>query len=61
MTQHRVITKDFIAKAREIMENFDASPAMTIGYDEESYNLTPEQMFTIAAALYHADCEIEEE
>jgi hypothetical protein len=61
MTQHRVITKDFIAKAIKIMESFDASSAMTIGSDEESYTLTPAQMFIIAAALYHADCEIAEE
>lgn len=54
-------TKDLIAKAREIMESFDQSAAMTIGYDKESYTLTAEQMLIIAAALYHADCELGDE
>jgi hypothetical protein len=54
-------TKDLIAKARDIMESFDQSAAMTIGFDKESYILTAEQMLIIAAALYHADCNINEE
>lgn len=53
-------TKELIAKAREIMESFDQSGAMTIGYDEESYTLTAEQMIIIAGALYLADCELGE-
>jgi hypothetical protein len=31
---------------------------MTVGYDKESYSLTPQQMSIIAGALYLADCEI---
>lgn len=54
-------TTELIAKAREIMESFDQSAAMTIGYDKPSYTLTAEQMLIIAAALYHAECEIQEE
>jgi hypothetical protein len=54
-------TKELIAKARDIMESFDESAAMTIGYDKPSYTLTAEQMLIIAAALYHADCEIQED
>lgn len=46
-----------IAEAREIMESFDNSPAMTVGY-EGSYMLTSEQMTKIAGALYLADCEL---
>ena len=47
-----------IANARDIIESFDPSPAMTVGFDEESYSLTAEQMSIIAGALYLADCEI---
>jgi hypothetical protein len=51
-------TKEAISEAREIMESFDPSPAMTVGYDLPSYTLTSEQMAIIAGALYLADCEI---
>lgn len=51
-------TQASIAKAREIMESFDQTPAMTIGFDKEVYALTADQMATIAGALYLADCEI---
>ena len=51
-------TQEAIANARDIMESFDPSGAMTIGFDEESYSLTPQQMAIIAGALYLADCEI---
>jgi len=47
-----------IANARDIMESFDPSPAMTVGFDEESYSLTAEQMTIIAGALFLADWEI---
>ena len=56
------LTKELIAQARDIMESFDTSAAMTIGFEQqETYTLTAEQMTIIAAALYHADCEIGEE
>lgn len=51
-------TQEAIANARDIMESFDPSAAMTIGFDKESYSLTSEQMSIIAGALYLADCEI---
>jgi hypothetical protein len=50
-------TMRVIAEARDIMESFDNSPAMTIEY-EGSYMLTAEQMTKIAGALYLADCEL---
>ena len=50
-------TMRVIAEARDIMESFDNSSAMTIGY-EGSYMLTAEQMTKIAGALYLADCEL---
>jgi hypothetical protein len=49
-------TKLAIDEARLIMESFDDTPAMTVGYDKMSYTLTPEQMTKIAGALYLADC-----
>ena len=52
------ITQEAISNAREILESFDQTAAMTIGFDQESYSLTAEQMATIAGALYLADCEI---
>lgn len=54
------LTKEHIAQARDIMESFDTSAAMTIGYEQDTYTLTAEQMITIAAALYLADCELGE-
>jgi hypothetical protein len=53
-------TEQAINEARYIMESFDDSAAMTIGFDKPTYTLTAEQMVKIAAALYLADCEIEE-
>jgi hypothetical protein len=50
------LTRDSIAEAREIMESFDESGAMTIGFDRPTYTLTAEQMVKIASALYLADC-----
>lgn len=47
-----------VAEARLIMESYDPTPAMTIGYDEESYTLTPKEMTAIAGALYLADCQL---
>jgi len=52
-------TEKAIAEARFIMESFDQSAAMTIGY-AGTYRLTAEQMTKIAGALYLADCELEE-
>jgi hypothetical protein len=52
-------TQKAINEAREIMESFDPSPAMTIGFDLPTYTLTAEQMIKIAGALYLADCEID--
>jgi hypothetical protein len=48
-----------VAEARDLMESFDQSGAMTIGF-EGTYTLTAEQMTKIAGALYLADCELEE-
>ena len=53
-------TQKAIDEARLIMESFDSSPAMTVGYDEPTYTLTAEQMTKIAGALYLADCKIHE-
>jgi len=47
-----------ISEARDIMESFDSSPAMTLEFDQPIYTLTAEQMTKIAGALYLADCEI---
>jgi hypothetical protein len=52
-------TIDAIAEARDIMESFDESAAMTIGFDKPTYELTAEQMIKIASALYLADCAID--
>ena len=57
-TMANTITQQVIGDARDIMESFDISPAMTIGFDKDEYILTPKQMTTIANALYLADCEI---
>jgi hypothetical protein len=50
--------QEAISNAREIIESFDQTAAMTIGFDQKSYSLTANQMATIAGALYLADCEI---
>lgn len=49
-----------IDEARLIIESFDPSGAMTVGFDEGTYTLTADQMTKIAGALYLADCEIAE-
>ena len=49
-----------VEKARDLMESFDTSYAMTVGFDEQEYTLTSEQMNLIASALYLADCELNE-
>jgi hypothetical protein len=49
-----------IDKARLIIESFDEGGGMTIGFDKPTYELTKEQMLSIAYALYLADCEIAE-
>ena len=51
---------DLIGDARSIMEDFDPSGAATIGFDASSYQLTADQMLTIASALYLAECRIHE-
>jgi hypothetical protein len=50
------MTQKAIDEAREIMESFDESGAMTVGFENESYTLTGKQMTAITAALYLADC-----
>jgi hypothetical protein len=52
-------TQSAINQARLIMESFDPSGAMTIGFDEPTYTLTAEQMGIIAGALYLADCDLD--
>ena len=52
-------TERAIDEARDLIESFDSSGAMTIGF-EGSYTLTAEQMTKIAGALYLADCAIHE-
>jgi hypothetical protein len=49
-----------IDEARLIVESFDSNGGMTVGFDEDAYTLTAEQMTKIAGALYLADCEIAE-
>jgi len=49
-----------IDEARLIVESFDPGGGMTVGFDEETYTLTADQMMKIARALYLADCAIEE-
>ena len=45
--------KKLIGQASDIMESFDESPAMTVGFDTgRHYTLTADQMTTIAKALY---------
>jgi hypothetical protein len=54
------ITETAISEARDIMESFDPSSAMTVGFDSPTYIMTAEQMTKIAGALYLADCLIYE-
>lgn len=53
-------TQKAIDEARDVMESFDSSSSMTIGFDAETYTLTREQMCKIATALYLADCKIQD-
>lgn len=46
---------DAISEARLIMEDFDDSGAMTVGYDKNTYILNKNQMLKIATALYLSD------
>jgi len=50
-----------IDEARDIMESFDDCPAMTLGFENDTYTLTGEQMTKIAGALYLADCDLNKE
>jgi len=50
------LTEDSISEARDIIESFDPSAAMTVGFDESEYTLTRDQMIKIAQAIYLADC-----
>jgi hypothetical protein len=47
-----------IDQARDIIETKAGLAGMTIGFDEDQYTLTGNEMFKIARALYLADCEI---
>tara|TARA_R110000764_G_scaffold20407_6_gene52433 strand:+ start:3544 stop:3717 length:174 start_codon:yes stop_codon:yes gene_type:complete len=51
-------TQELLNEAIDLMESFDDCAAMTVGYDEKEYTLTPKQMNLIAGALYLADCEL---
>jgi len=53
-------TIDAVSEARDIMESFDPSFAMTVEFDQPTYTLTSEQLTKIAGALYLADCLIQE-
>jgi len=57
--EERTRTEKALSEARDIMESFDPSPAMTIGFDLPAYTLTAEQMQIIASALYLADSELQ--
>ena len=50
------LTEDSISEARDIIESFDPSAAMTVGFDEPEYIVTRDQMIKIAQAIYLADC-----
>ncbi len=52
--------QEALDEARLLMESFDDSAAMTIGFDNDTYTLTKEQMLVIARALYLVDCELHE-
>lgn len=51
-----LLTKTVISEARDLLENFDESGAMTIGFDKPKYNITSEQLQLLAQAIYLADC-----
>jgi hypothetical protein len=59
MEKERTRTQKAVDEAQYIMESFDPSPAMTLGFDEPEYTVTAEQMIKIASALYLASCELE--
>jgi hypothetical protein len=58
-SENKSNTQLAIYKARSIMESFDPSGSMTVGYDEPTYTLTAEEMGIIAGALYLADCDLD--
>ena len=51
-----LLTKTVISEARDLLENFDESGAMTIGFDKPKYTITSEQIELLARAIYLADC-----
>lgn len=51
-----LLTKTVISEARDLLENFDESGAMTIGFDKPKYTITSEQLQLLAQAIYLADC-----
>ena len=51
-----LLTKTVISEARDLLENFDESGAMTIGFDKPTYTITSKQMELLARAIYLADC-----
>jgi hypothetical protein len=58
--EERTRTQKAVDEAQYLMESFDPSPAMTIGFDLPTYTLTAEQMQIIASALYWASIELEQ-
>ena len=51
-----LLTKTVISDARDLLENFDESAAMTIAFDKPEYTVTANQMQLLAQAIYLADC-----
>lgn len=51
-----LLTKTVISDARDLIENFDETSAMTIGFDKPTYTITSKQMELLARAIYLADC-----
>ena len=45
-----LLTKTVISEARDLLENFDESGAMTIGFDKPKYTITSEQLQLLAQA-----------
>jgi hypothetical protein len=58
LSELQIRTTNALDEAIDLMESFDPSPAMTIGYDKTEYHLTGEQMAKIHGALYLASCEL---
>jgi len=51
-------TIESISNARDIIESFDETGAMTIGFDDDKYEISSSDLATIAGALYLSDCVI---